>query len=212
MFCSKCGAGVTEGSAFCKACGAPVAGMGAAPPASVPQVYAPVAGVSPPHVAASPAPGVAYAGFWLRFVAALIDGILISIPLAPFLIGIFASAIPSLTRSSDPFELMMTLLPRLALFLVLYAVGSWLYWSLLESSSWRATLGKKALGLYVTDIAGSRVSFGRSSGRFFAGRFLWMVPSIGGLYCLVDCICAGVTEKKQAVHDMIASCLVLRKL
>jgi uncharacterized RDD family membrane protein YckC len=35
---------------------------------------------------------------------------------------------------------------------------------------------------------------------------------LGGTYFLVDCICVGFTEKKQAIHDMIASCLVLRKL
>jgi uncharacterized RDD family membrane protein YckC len=39
-----------------------------------------------------------------------------------------------------------------------------------------------------------------------------VIPSLGGLYFAVDCICAGFTARKQAIHDMIASCLVLRKL
>ena len=43
-------------------------------------------------------------------------------------------------------------------------------------------------------------------------RFLGHVPGFGGLYFMVDCICAGFTERKQALHDMIASCLVLRKI
>jgi len=54
------------------------------------------------------------------------------------------------------------------------------------------------------------LSFGKASGRFFAGRGLGMVPYLGGLYYLVDCIMAGFTEKKQALHDMIAGCLVQR--
>jgi uncharacterized RDD family membrane protein YckC len=128
---------------------------------------------------------------------------------------IFASAIPMLrdlgtTPNPNPFAFISLFLPRLLLLAALGLVGTWLYWSLLESSSWQATLGKKALGLYVTDLTGARVTFGRASGRFFAGRGIAYVPSIGGLYFLVDCIMAGVTEKKQAVHDMIAGCLVQR--
>jgi uncharacterized RDD family membrane protein YckC len=96
------------------------------------------------------------------------------------------------------------------LILFIYLMSSWLYWALLESSAWQATLGKKALGLYVTDLAGNRPTFGRASGRFFAGRGIAMIPSLGGLYYLLDCIMAGFTEKKQALHDMIASCLVMR--
>ncbi|HEV3482814.1 MAG TPA: RDD family protein [Candidatus Acidoferrales bacterium] len=75
----------------------------------------------------------------------------------------------------------------------------------MASDAWQ-----KALGLYVTDLTGARLTFGRASGRFFAGRGIAYVPSVGGLYFLIDCIMAGVTEKKQAVHDMIAGCLVQR--
>jgi len=221
MFCSKCGAQIGEGAAFCSACGAPAAAVGAvAAPPVAPAAAPPVQPPAPVYAAAAPvpptpptpAPTVGYAGFWLRLVAAIIDGILISIPLAPFYIGIFASMIPQLTHSDDPFDVLAAVLPRIALLLVLATLASWLYWSLLESSPWQATLGKKALGLYVTDLTGNRVSFGRASGRFCGGRLLGMVPYIGGLYFLVDCICAGVTQRKQALHDMMASCLVLRKL
>ena len=78
----------------------------------------------------------------------------------------------------------------------------------MESSSWQATLGKMALGLCVTDMDGGRPTFGRASGTFFSGRGISFVPSVGGLYFLIGCIMAGFTEKKQALHDMIASCLV----
>ena len=85
-------------------------------------------------------------------------------------------------------------------------VGGWLYYAYCESSSWQGTLGKKALGLFVTDMEGRRVTFGRASGRFFAKIVSGLIPFAIGY------IMAGFTAKKQALHDIIASCLVLRRL
>jgi len=82
---------------------------------------------------------------------------------------------------------------------------TWLYHALMESSEWQATLGKKVLGLVVTDMAGRRVSFGRATGRHFAKIITQHVPAFIGY------IMAGFTERKQALHDMIAGCLVLRR-
>lgn len=80
----------------------------------------------------------------------------------------------------------------------------WCYWALLESSAWQATLGKKVLGLYVTDLSGKRISFVRASGRYFAMIISTLTVGIGY-------VMAGFTPKKQALHDMIAECLVLKK-
>ena len=77
------------------------------------------------------------------------------------------------------------------------AVLKWLYYALLESSSWQATVGKKALGLEVTDLEGRRISFGRATGGFFGKIISAMILYIGF-------IMAGFTEKKQALHDMMA--------
>jgi uncharacterized RDD family membrane protein YckC len=76
---------------------------------------------------------------------------------------------------------------------------------MMESSSWQGTLGKRALSIEVTDMAGQRISFGRASGRHFSKLITNLIPFAIGY------ILAGFTEKKQALHDMIASCLVLRK-
>lgn len=75
----------------------------------------------------------------------------------------------------------------------------------MESSAWQATLGKKILGLKVTDLAGNRISFARASGRFFGKILSGMILGIGFLM-------AGFTERKQALHDILAGCLVLRQL
>jgi uncharacterized RDD family membrane protein YckC len=60
------------------------------------------------------------------------------------------------------------------------------------------------MNLVVTDLEGQRLTFGRASGRFFAKIISGLIPFGIGY------IMAGFTEKRQALHDMIASCLVLR--
>jgi len=216
MFCAKCGATVGEGAAFCGACGQPVSGLsvgqtttGAASALGATPAYA-----LPPQAAATQ-PGVAYAGFWLRVVAAIIDGIVLSVPLVPIFLLIFLSTfrnMQDLQNIQNPAMLWAMLGPKILLMLVVSAIATWLYWGLLESSAWQATLGKKALGLIVTDLEGRRISFGRASGRFWCGRGVSSIPYLGSTYFLIDCICVAFTAKKQAIHDMIASCLVLRKL
>jgi len=213
MICASCGATAREGSAFCGSCGRPIIGY------SVAQGSMAVAGggsiaAGMPMVSAARGAGI-YAGFWLRFVAAIIDGIILGIPYGFLGAVMFLSAVPMIqaltqTPNPNPFALISVLLSRIIAFSFLYLLGIWLYQAGLESSQWQATLGKKALGLYVTDLEGNRVTFGKASGRFFAGRGLGFVPYLGGLYYLVDCIVAGFSEKKQALHDMIASCLVQR--
>jgi uncharacterized RDD family membrane protein YckC len=227
MFCSKCGAGIEQGKAFCSSCGQPVAGYAAGQPAEVAgeapgalpgasAVYAPPAARA--WQAPAPQPGVAYAGFWLRLVAAIIDGLIISIPLAPVYIFVFIGFFKNtqdLQNLQDPTMVWTILGPKMFLFFILGIVAvivNWIYHALFESSTWQGTPGKKALGLIVTDLEGRRISFPRASGRFFAGRGATIIPSLGGLYYLIDCICIGFTDRKQALHDMIANTLVLRRL
>jgi len=38
----------------------------------------------------------------------------------------------------------------------------WLYFALLQSSAWQATVGQRLLGLQVADLTGNRLSFGRA--------------------------------------------------
>jgi Tfp pilus assembly major pilin PilA len=74
----------------------------------------------------------------------------------------------------------------------------------MESSVQQATLGKMALGIRVTDGQGRRVSFGRATGRHFA-------KLLSGLILLIGYLMAGFTVRKQALHDMIAGCLVVNR-
>jgi uncharacterized RDD family membrane protein YckC len=150
-----------------------------------------------------------FAGFWKRFAAAFIDGILTAIILYPLMFAIYAAFGVSfqdwMAMQGQPTQ------PPPPGFWAAYATNSlanivlvWLYSALMESSSKQATLGKLALGIVVTDLQGQRVSFGQASGRHF-GKI------ISSLICLIGFIMAGFTEKKQALHDMMASTLVINK-
>jgi len=159
------------------------------------------------------ATNVTYAGFWLRLVAHLIDGFIIGaaalVLIVPwfFLMGgmaLFSSLPREMGERPDPGQV-GALLSVIFIFVGVARLGQWLYFAYLESGEKQGTWGKQMLGLYVTDLAGYRVSFARASGRFFAKFITSMIP-LGVGYMM-----AGFTERKQALHDMIASCLVLRR-
>jgi uncharacterized RDD family membrane protein YckC len=178
---------------------------------------APSPGVAAAYAAATAAPPPPYAGFWLRVLAAILDGFVLGIPVGCIIVALAialgaGATLHNINPDDPPTAIIAALIGFIFLFIIVLAVGEWLYFALLEASSWQATVGKKVLGLYVTDLEGKRISFGRASGRFCAGRLLGLVAGVGGLYFLVSCICVGFTEKKQALHDMIAGCLVMKKV
>jgi uncharacterized RDD family membrane protein YckC len=206
MYCSKCGNAVPPNSTFCQVCGNAAAQVATA--ASLAATPAVSPGAVSPHWL--PPVSRPYAGFWLRLVAHLIDRFLcgaiflaICLPLA--LLSGLATNIQSMARNDHPDPaLIASFVTSILLIVGLAVFASWLYNAYFESSDWQATVGKKVMNIIVTDLNGNRISFGRASGRFFAKLLSDLIP-LGIGYIL-----AGVTEKKQALHDMIASCLVLR--
>ena len=149
-----------------------------------------------------------YAGFWLRFVAFLIDSIILSLvnfilvtPLIGFL-GISAASGDYSPLSSDVG--IATMIAGFAVTYVAIFVAGWLYFAIMESNSKQGTLGKIIVGLKVSDIDGNRISFGKATGRYFGKIVSTFILCIG--YFM-----AGFTEKKQALHDIMAGCLVVKK-
>lgn len=137
---------------------------------------------------------IQYAGFWKRFVAAFLDGIILYIvgALIGFIFGFVYTTALQTTEGLQGIS-----------FILGIGVG-WLYNTLMESSKKQATLGKQAMGIIVTDLKGNRISFGRATGRYFA-------EVISGAILFIGYIMAAFTEKKQALHDIIASTLVISK-
>lgn len=145
-----------------------------------------------------------YAGFWKRFAATLIDGFIMGGPF--FMIGFVAAVVTELMgtpmyvagRATALAVIFNMILSIWAILLV------WLYSAFMESSAKQATLGKMALGIKVTDHAGKRITFAKATGRFF-GKFL------SGITLGIGYFMAAFTQKKQALHDMIAGTLVVKR-
>jgi uncharacterized RDD family membrane protein YckC len=210
VYCSKCGSEISPTTAFCSTCGQAISSVVPALPCLSPVVPGPFAPIVPSGMTYG---DVEYAGFWLRFVAYIIDGIVSCIAFVILLIPLFVltgagAALGRIISGEDVGDDVSAFLGAgfILGFFGIILVVSWLYYALSESSSWQATLGKKILNLKVTDMTGQRITFGRASGRYFAKIITGMIP------LLIGYIMAGFTEKKQALHDMIASCLVLRKV
>jgi uncharacterized RDD family membrane protein YckC len=211
MFCSRCGIRVEEGNRFCQACGQEVSTAVTATPAAASALPPPVV-VSAP--VSTPQP---YAGFWERFAAYLIDGLILAIPfwlvVGAFVLlsgglGIMIHRIPVDSQPVDPREVMAHFAPFFMAFFfgwLVFLILMWLYFAGMESSARQATFGKSVMSLRVSNYEGRRISFGHATGRFFAKLISGMIPLFIGY------LMAAFTEKKQALHDLIAGTLVLRK-
>jgi uncharacterized RDD family membrane protein YckC len=152
----------------------------------------------PPSLPASSRPrtaSVQYAGFWIRVGAYFIDTVVMVIPICLF--GyLYRAATPASTR-----------LEHSAVDLVANLYTSiiwWIYCAVLESSVWQGTIGKKVLGLKVTDLDGQRISFGRATGRYFS-------LILSALPLCIGFMMVGWTQRKQGLHDMIAGTFVVRQ-
>ncbi len=134
----------------------------------------------------------AYAGFWRRAAAALIDLVVVGIAILLLALVVVAS-----------FEISRD---RWGVGDLVYWVGNvvlfWLYFAGLESGRRQATLGKRLLRLRVIDLDGEPISFGRATLRHFA-KFLSLLPLTAGF------LAVAFTPRRQGLHDIIAGCLVL---
>jgi uncharacterized RDD family membrane protein YckC len=193
--------------------------MNLPPPAPTPQVLVP-AGRQPAYSYAAtmqPPSHLTYGGFWARVAAYLLDGLILSIPLIlicvvlGMFVGGFAVATgvansPHRLSSDSPGNIAFPLAIVLVelIFFVVFIIGAWLYFAMLESGPQQATYGKRIMGLKVTDMTGERITFGRASGRYFSKIITNMIPLFMGYIMMV------FMDQKQALHDLIASTLVVK--
>lgn len=186
MQCPKCGAELASRAGLCPECGEPI------PPAETDD-----SGVPPQSRV------IAYAGFWLRAVAYVLDSLVLGfvVALAIFLPLMERGAIPT----DNPWFLYQSASRQvLAMWLLVFMV-SWLYFACFESSTWQATPGKKLLGLQVTDLSGRRVTLKRASWRYLGKLVFGSILFFGFLFI-------PFTPRKQALYDITAECLVLRRM
>lgn len=144
-----------------------------------------------------------YAGFWRRSAAYLIDGVILFLGYVIVLFIFFYAPVQiSIANGIHP-DMNTSELIAVLTFLPIY-IGPWIYFALMESSNTQGTFGKMALGIKVIDLERGKINFGLATGRYFCKIFSIITFGIGY-------IMAGFTEKKQALHDMAAECLVILK-
>ena len=134
---------------------------------------------------------VAYAGFLRRLLAHLIDMLVIGA------VGVTLGALV-IAVAPDNFTALANVAPVTA------AIG-WAYYVLFESSPARGTLGKIALNLFVGDVHGDPISYPRAAFRYFFKIFSTLLLGLGWFM-------AAFTPRKQALHDVMAGTLVLRRV
>jgi uncharacterized RDD family membrane protein YckC len=191
LICPKCGAEVTGGAESCAQCGEPIpdpssnSGSAATTRLAVPRAV--------------------YAGFWLRAIAYLIDSVILALVLGMFVLLPVLQNNHVAPNLRDMWTFYNGGSRQATAIALLFDLANWLYFASFESSKWQATPGKRVLNLSVTDMAGGRISFLRATGRHFA-KFLSVLTFFFGFVMI------GFTEKKQGLHDLIAGCLVVRKI
>lgn len=194
IYCNRCGFKSAIDAQFCQRCGESLQA-------------APLPAIAPfdskqNHVIASGTMRtltVRYAGFCIRAIASLLDVAVVFLAFLPVRILLGSTA----TLLGESWEM-----PTGKIFLMgrMFRIGfalvfGWLYRAGMESSSFQGTLGKLAVQIKVTDLDGSRISFERASGRYFAKFLSFIAFGVG--YLMV-----GFTPRKQGLHDRIAGTLV----
>ncbi len=137
-----------------------------------------------------------YAGFWIRLVAAIIDAaiLLIALWILGFVIGVDLSSIERTEADVTRIRVLWVALIFLA----------WLYYAAMESMPPQGTVGKLLMGIYVTDLEGDRLKFSRASVRYWVRYLSAFIVFIGFFMAMF-------TRRRQALHDIVAQALVLKR-
>lgn len=143
-----------------------------------------------------------YGGFWIRFVARIIDGIIMMIPIfiMAFVVGL------NFTDPEDPWILIVTLI----------GAGLSMAYEVFFLTKNGATPGKMALNLKVVRSNGAKLTVGRAFGRHLASSAIYtlvglFIPRIQGLLAIIDCVPAAFDREKRAIHDRICDTRVVKR-
>ncbi|RUT47395.1 RDD family protein [Paenibacillus anaericanus] len=142
-----------------------------------------------------------YAGFWKRFGAYFLDLIIIYLSVVCFISiwAVFELFLNSIGIEQDQKGSILGTLG-----VPIYLMIPWVYYAFFESSKMKATIGKQAFKIEVCDLNFHKLSFWRASIRYWS-------KLLSAIIFLFGFIMAGFTNKKQALHDLISSTLVINK-
>ena len=134
-----------------------------------------------------------YAGFWIRFAAKFVDGLVLGIPSIILYFALFRNAVSGGAPPSLGFQ---------AFVQIFSVLGGALYTTLMVGK-FGATVGKMACGLRIVTADGQAVSYPRALGRHFA-------ELLSGIICYIGYIMVGFDDQKRSLHDRICNTRVIR--
>lgn len=124
-----------------------------------------------------------YAGFWVRLFAFWLDSMVLGLA---FGLTAWATGVSGWDAAH----------PTATLWIM------WFYFTVMESSRWQGSLGKKALEIRVEGEQGGRISLLRAAARNLA-KYLSIV------LLLIGVLMIPFTRRKQGLHDLISKCVVV---
>lgn len=161
-----------------------------------------------------------YGGFWIRFLAAILDGIVLSIVLTPLYVllgwwlfksvsGVI-SGIPTSPTAEEITRVqgqigtsLLGLTAKTTGFSFLGTLISWAYY-VIFTGAWGATLGKMALGVKVVNRDLQKIGYGTAFLREVIGKI------VSSLIFLLGFLWIAFDPKKQGWHDKIAGTYVIK--
>lgn len=142
--------------------------------------------------------GIHYAGFWIRFLAYIIDAIIIEIGVV--IISGIIGAVIGLTAHGQSQETLSAIAGGVGAIIAIIVVIS--YQVYFNSGRWQATPGKRLLGIHLITVSGKPVGGWLAVGRYFAYFISWLPFCLGFMVI-------GWNEEKKGFHDMICNTRVV---
>jgi uncharacterized RDD family membrane protein YckC/DNA-directed RNA polymerase subunit RPC12/RpoP len=139
--------------------------------------------------------GLSYAGFWIRFAAKFVDGLILGVPFMMVFLFVGFRASQSSTPGEPDFL-------ALAVQLGFYVIN--MCYTIFFLGKFGATPGKMVCKLHVVTAQGDKIGYGRATGRFFA-------EILSGMVCYIGYIIAAFDSQKRSLHDHICSTRVVYK-
>ncbi len=245
LTCPSCGESNGDTATMCGMCGA-VLKRGAEPQAAIPATAGARAGAPAPRPAPRPAPmapppsgaptprvsaptqqrrELVYVGFWMRFLALLIDGLVLGVILTPLSILNGAGMVMNMFSPSGGFD--PTQIGTQVLFFMPTVVSA-IYEICMQATPLGATVGMLAIGARLSDNSGNLPTFGMIFGRYLIKSglvavamfimkilgitmLLGIVGLLAFIYYVANCIVIGTNEYKQGIHDQMADTFVIRR-
>ncbi len=143
-----------------------------------------------------------YAGFWRRFVAALLDQIILLVGRAFVYgaIGLIIYAMLFVLDARSQADLVLRIYAGILALLDFWI--TWIYFAGMESSSLQGSLGKLAVGIRVCSADLQRITFEQATARYFSKILSSLTIGVGYLLC-------AYSSKKQALHDFVAKTVLI---